>query len=69
VATEFGIARSAETYEVVSKKHRLQKPSRDYLGKLVAAAEKFSFPSEYQAFLKSIPLKSKGSGGRGKNIN
>jgi len=45
---------SAETYEVVHKAADFQKPSKDYLDKLIRAAKKFSFPSEYQDFLKKI---------------
>jgi gamma-glutamylcyclotransferase (GGCT)/AIG2-like uncharacterized protein YtfP len=57
VTDESGIEKQAETYEVVSKERLFQKPSRDYQRKLVAAAEKFSFPTGYKTFLKEIPIK------------
>jgi len=38
---------SAETYEVVNKATTHQKPSKDYLGKLITAAKAFNFSEEY----------------------
>ena len=55
VVSESETKKTAETYEIVSKAITFQKPSRDYLEKLTSAAEKFSFPDVYRAFLGSIP--------------
>ncbi len=57
VVGESETEKTAETYEVVSKAITFQKPSQDYLEKLTSAAEKFSFPDVYRAFLGSIPTK------------
>ena len=57
VVDESETTKMAEAYEVVSKASMFQKPSRDYLEKLISAAEKFSFPDAYRIFLESIPTK------------
>ena len=49
----------AETYEVVNKEKYFQAPSADYLGKIINAAIKYSFPKIYRDFLKKIPTLKK----------
>lgn len=48
---------SVYTYEVV-KKLEFQKPSKEYLGLLTKAAEKYNFPLQYQNYLKNFPTTS-----------
>lgn len=43
----------AETYEVVGKQKEFQRPSKDYLDKLIKAANRFNFPNYYQNYLKN----------------
>src|SRR3989344_3074387 len=54
VTDETGVVRNVETYEVVNKNAEHLPPSEEYLGIMVHAAEKFSFPGAYQSFLRGF---------------
>ncbi len=56
VMDESGKEIKAETYEVVNKKKEFQKPSKDYLNKLIMAAKNFNFPKYYQKLLWDIEV-------------